>query len=224
MIYTILVGAGRGKRLSLSLPKAFLEIGNKKLFFYSIEKFYKFSDKIFIALPRKYLKTGEELIKEKFPEVKVVKGGKERQDSVLNCLKFIEDSGIVLIHDVARPFVSEELIKRVIYGTKKYGACIPCLKITDTLKEIKNNFVKKTIDREKIFSIQTPQGFKTELIKKAYKFAIKNKIKGKDDSFFVEKIGYNKIYCVEGERENIKITYPEDLILAEFILCVFQHK
>ncbi|MCM8785419.1 MAG: 2-C-methyl-D-erythritol 4-phosphate cytidylyltransferase [Candidatus Omnitrophica bacterium] len=217
MIFTILVGAGKGKRLNCSIPKSFVEIGDKKLFLYSVEKFYKFSDKIFLTVPKGYVNECKKITKKKFPDLIVVKGGKRRQDSVFSCLKNIYNKeGIVLIHDVARPFVSEDLIKKIIEGTKKYGACIPVLKIIDTVKEVEKNFVKMTLNREKLFIVQTPQGFKLELIKKAYSNV--KKITGSDDSFFLEKIGYNKIYCEEGEITNFKITYPIDLIFAEFLL------
>jgi len=217
MKFLILAGAGKGERLSISIPKSFLEFNGKVLFLYSIEKFHKFVDKIFLTLPENYIQKGEKIIIDKFNNVIIVKGGKKRQDSVFNCLKLIDEDGIVLIHDVARPFVSENLIKTVIKGAEKYGACIPCVRIVDALKEVENNFVKKTLDREKIFSVQTPQGFRISLIKNAYLKCKKGKIIGYDDSFFLEKIGYNKIYCVEGERTNIKITYPEDLFFAEFM-------
>ncbi|HOK57077.1 MAG TPA: 2-C-methyl-D-erythritol 4-phosphate cytidylyltransferase [bacterium] len=217
MIFTILVGAGKGKRLNYSIPKSMIEIGGKKLFLYSIEKFYKFSDKILLAVPHGYIKKCRDMTKNIFPDLIVVKGGKRRQDSVLNCLNYIDEKeGIVLIHDIARPFVSEELIKKVIEKTKRYGACIPVLKITDTVKEVEKKFVKRTLNREKLFAVQTPQGFRLGLIKRAYKRG--EKLKGSDDSFFLEKIGYNKIYCEEGVRTNIKITYREDLFFAEFLL------
>ncbi|MCM8804142.1 MAG: 2-C-methyl-D-erythritol 4-phosphate cytidylyltransferase [Candidatus Omnitrophica bacterium] len=217
MISLILVGAGKGERLGLSIPKSFVKLKNKELFLYSIEKFYKFVKKIFLALPDEYTEKSKEIIKDKFSKVVIVKGGERRQDSVFNCLEKVEED-IVLIHDIARPFVSENLIKKVIEKTKKYGVCIPVLKISDSIKELKGNFVKRTLDREKIFLVQTPQGFKTDLIKKAYYICQKEKIVGVDDSFFLEKIGYGKIYCVEGERNNIKITYPEDLLFSEFLL------
>ncbi|MCM8818289.1 MAG: 2-C-methyl-D-erythritol 4-phosphate cytidylyltransferase, partial [Candidatus Omnitrophica bacterium] len=210
--------AGKGERLNSNLPKSFIELNGKTLFLYSIEKFYKFIDKIFLALPENYIQKGKEIIGNKFPNIIIVKGGEKRHQSIFNCLKLINEDGIVLVHDVARPFVSENLIRKVIVKTEKYGACIPVLKSTDTLKIVENNFVKKTIDRKKIFSAQTPQGFKVSLLKESYLKCMKKCIIGTDDSFFLEKIGYNKIYCIEGERTNIKITYPEDLIFAKFIL------
>ncbi|MCM8807178.1 MAG: 2-C-methyl-D-erythritol 4-phosphate cytidylyltransferase [Candidatus Omnitrophica bacterium] len=218
MKFLILAGAGKGQRLNLSIPKSFVKLNGKVLFLYSIEKFEKFVDRIYLALPEDYIDEGEKIIKRVYPNVILVKGGATRQDSVFNCLKLIDGNGIVLIHDVARPFVSKSLIKKVIDGCEKYGACIPVIKITDTLKEVENNFVKKTLEREKIFFVQTPQAFKLKLIKEAYDKCMKTGLEGSDDSFFLEKIGYNKIYCIEGEKNNIKITYKEDLIFAEFIL------
>ncbi|MGC8977535.1 MAG: 2-C-methyl-D-erythritol 4-phosphate cytidylyltransferase [Candidatus Ratteibacteria bacterium] len=219
MISLILAGAGKGERLGLSIPKSFLKICGKELFLYSIEKFYKLVEKIFLALPEEYIERGKDIVEKKYKKVIIVKGGERRQDSVLNCLNQLgEENKMVLIHDVARPFVSEKLIKKIIDGTEKFGACIPILKMTDTLKEVDRNFVKKTLEREKIFIVQTPQGFKPDLIKNAYYECYRKNLKGPDDSFFLENIGYEKIYCVEGERTNIKITYPEDLIFAEFLI------
>lgn len=217
MIFTILAGAGKGRRINYGIPKSFIKIYNKELFLYTVEKFSKYTDYIYLSLPPKYLKEAENLIKN-YKNVYIIKGGKERYNSVFNCLQKIKDDGIVLIHDVARPFVSEKLIKRVIEGTKKFGACIPVVKIVDTIKEIEGKFVKKTLDREKIYIVQTPQGFEIKLLKLAYEMGLKDKIKGSDDSFFVEKFNLGKIYCVEGERTNIKITFPEDIYYAEFIL------
>jgi len=217
-IYTIIVSAGKGKRIGKNIPKGFLEIKGKPLLFYSIEKFKIFSS-IIIVIPKDYLKVLGKKLKVEYPDIdmKIVSGGEKRQDSVLNGLEIIKNKeGIVLIHDVARPFVSRNLIEKVIDGTKKYGACIPVLKVSDTVKKVKKNIVEETIDRNKIFFAQTPQGFNVNIIKKAYEKGKKEKFIGTDDASFVERMGIT-VHCIQGERTNLKITYPEDIIIGETI-------
>lgn len=217
MISAILVGGGRGERVKSSIPKAFIKIGGKEIFYYSLLKFYKIADEIILVFPANYVEKWKEKIEKKYSKVKVISGGVERYNSVKNGLDMLENKdGIVLIHDVARPFFSENLVNKVIIGTEEYGACIPVIKVADTLKEIKGNFVVKTLDREKIFIVQTPQGFKVEIIKKAYAECGKKGVFGSDDSVLVERTGF-KVYCTEGEYENIKITYPFDLKIANII-------
>lgn len=218
MISAILVGAGKGKRLSSSFPKAFIKIGGKEVFYYSLLKFYRKVDEIILVFPEGYVEKWKKILVKEFPEIKIISGGKERYNSVKNGLDIMENqNGIVLIHDVARPFFSENLIKRVIEGAEKYGACIPSIEVKDTLKQIEGDFVIKTLDREKIFAVQTPQGFKIEIIKEAYKEAEKKNVFGSDDASIVERIGV-KVYSVKGEVENIKITYPFDLRIAEIVV------
>ena len=218
MISAILVGAGKGERLSSSVPKAFIRIGGKEIFYYSLVKFYRKVDEIILVFPQDYLEKWKEKLEKEFQGIKVISGGKERYNSVKNGLDILENqNGIVLIHDVARPFFSENLIKRVIEGAEKYGACVPSVEVKDTLKQIDGDFVVKTLDREKIFAVQTPQGFKVEIIKKAYREAERKNVFGSDDAILVERMGI-KVYSVDGEQENIKITYPVDLKIAEIMV------
>ncbi|HDD65042.1 MAG TPA: 2-C-methyl-D-erythritol 4-phosphate cytidylyltransferase [Firmicutes bacterium] len=217
MISVILAGGGRGERTGRKIPKSFIKINKKYLFLYSLEKFNSLSQvkEIILVLPEEkitdYLKNK---LKKEFSKLKIiVGGGRERKDSVYNGLKYVDEKAdIVLIHDVARPFVSRRLIERVIDGAKKYKACIPVIPSTDTLKIVENNFVKKTIEREKVFRVQTPQGFSKDVILKAYNKS-KN-INASDDSQLVENIGI-RVYTVEGEMENIKITFPVDIEIAK---------
>lgn len=214
----IIAAAGKGVRLEKNIPKAFVEINKKPLLFYSIEKFKNFH--LIVVLPEEFTEKWKRELKLYFSDlqIEVVPGGKERQDSVLNALEIIEDENeIVLIHDVARPLVSEKLIKKIVENTVKYGACIPVIQTVDTLKEVENWRVIKTVNRNKIFAVQTPQGFKAGIIKKAYVKAKEENFSGTDDAMLVERTG-KQVYCIEGERKNFKITYPEDLLVAEILL------
>ena len=196
-----------------------MEISGKPLLFYSIEKFKDFSSLI-IVLPKNHLKIWKDRLKLKYPDInmEIVPGGENRQASVWNGIERIkEDEEIVLIHDVARPLLSKNLIKRVLTGTEKYGACVPVIKCVDTLKKIKNKKIEKTLDRNEVFLVQTPQGFKAGIIKQAYEKAKKENFIGTDDSMLVERIGL-PVYCIEGERTNLKITYEEDIGIVESIL------
>jgi len=221
MISAILVAGGKGERLKRAGPKALLKIAGKELFLFSLEKFHLMEEiaEIILVLPKKYIPRYEKKLKIPFPKLKkITQGGKRRQDSVFSGLKCISPkSNIILIHDTARPLITEKLINSVIKGTKKYGACIPAIPVADTIKQIKGAFVQKTLERKNIFSVQTPQGFRKTLLGKAYKKAITEDFFSSDDAGLVEKSG-EKVCVVEGEKENIKVTYPSDIKIAEFYL------
>jgi len=217
MIGVILAGGGKGTRMG-NTPKAFLKIGRKQLLYYSLEKFYNKADEIILVLPPEYVREWQKRLKAEYKNIEVISGGEHRQDSVnagLNTLK--KKGGIILIHDIARPFFSNELLARVIEGAVRYGAAAPYIEPQDTLKERDGNFVKKTPDRKDIVCIQTPQAFKAEIIRRAYNLAYKERFYATDDAALVERMG-RKVYLVKGERENIKITYPLDIETAKEIL------
>lgn len=146
-------------------------------------------------------------------------GGKTRAESVRNGFQSLEwsDGDIVLIHDAARPLVSVELIQKIARIALEKGAVIPVMPISDTVKEIHEGFVLKTLDRDRLFSVQTPQGFRAEFLARAYKELPWQDRRWTDESSLVEALGV-PIHAVEGERENIKITTPFDLKVAEAIL------
>lgn len=147
-----------------------------------------------------------------------IEGGESRAESVHRGFNALDagDGDIVLIHDAARPCVSVDLIRRVAEATQKNQAVIPALKVTDTIKEIDGDRIVKTVDREKLAAVQTPQGFSCALLKKVYKRpdAIQ---RFTDEAALCEDAGVNAV-IVAGEKKNIKITDPEDLQLAEWIL------
>jgi 2-C-methyl-D-erythritol 4-phosphate cytidylyltransferase len=148
--------------------------------------------------------------------VKFIEGGMTRSESVFNALKYVE-SDKVLIHDGARICIDSKTIKNVINGLEKYNAVIPGIKSTNTLKYIKNNIVQKTIDRNTVYQIQTPQGFKSKLLLKAIEPIIKNKVNITDDASAMEKIG-EKVLVVSGNQENIKLTTQIDYMVSKAIL------
>lgn len=217
MISVILAGGGRGRRIG-NTPKAFIKIGGKELIYHSLDRFYKKADEIVVVLPFENAKKWETKLKLKYKNVRVATGGKQRQDSVkagLNSLK--NRSGIILVHDIARPLFTDAMVKRLKEGAKKHGACIPCVEIQDTVKEFEGNFVRRTPDRGKMVQIQTPQAFRAGILRNAYLKAFEEGFYGSDDAVLVERAG-GKVYLAKGSRENIKITYPPDILFAEILL------
>jgi 2-C-methyl-D-erythritol 4-phosphate cytidylyltransferase len=142
----------------------------------------------------------------------VTTGGVCRQDSTYEGLhKLSSKVKIVLIHDAARPFVSSRLIRRVVDGAHRFGACVPALPIIETVKEVKGNRVVRTLDRDRLRLIQTPQGFEVGLLKRALARSLANGFHGTDEAVMVERLG-TAVFVVEGEMGNVKVTWPRDLV------------
>lgn len=219
----IIVSAGKGSRMKADINKQFLKIGNKEVIAHTIDKFYnnKNIDEIIVVIRDDEKEFFKENIIDKYgyKNIKIVFGGRERQDSVYNGLKELEKScQIVLIHDGARPFVTNEIIEESIECAKKYNSAIVGVPVKDTIKIVnKNNDVCDTPNRSTLWSIQTPQVFNYLLIMEAHEKAKEDKYYGTDDSMLMEHLGYN-VKVVEGSYNNIKITTPEDLKIAEEIL------
>jgi len=217
VVSAVIVAAGKGKRFGKD--KIFFNIAGRPLIFWTLLKFEELEevDEIILVLSKENLARGEEL-KQHFRKLShIVPGGKERGDSVFNGLKNTK-GGRVLIHDGARPLVSSQLIKRVIKELEQYPAVVPCTRIPDTLKNLEGNKVQGVVDRNSIVVIQTPQGFKRDLIFEAYKRALKEKKYFTDDSSLLEDVLGIKSQCIAGEKNNIKITYEEDIKLLEAYL------
>lgn len=219
MITAIVLAGGKGKRMGSKISKQYIELKGKPILYYTLTKFIncKEIDNIVLVLPKDEIDYCTKSILKKYSLKvdKIVEGGKERQDSVYNALKEIEDSEIVLIHDGARPFVSNRIIEEGIKFAKLYGAAAPGVTPKDTIK-IKDDFgfSKETPNRNTLVSIQTPQVFKLEIIKDCHEKVKADKITVTDDTMVVEMYN-NKVYLYEGDYTNIKVTTPEDLILAE---------
>lgn len=209
----LLLAAGKGDRLKEDRPKALVNIGEKPIVMLAAEKFKKIASLAVIAAPPGF----EDEIGEKIAPIKmdfeVIRGGKTRQDSLIRCFEKAEELGkfdVVIEHDASRPFASEGLIKKVVRECERYGAAVPCVKIPDTVREVEGEWFAKTLDRDRLVIVQTPQCFKFELIKEAVKMAKKEKIVGTDGAELIIRLGI-RVKIIEGERTNVKITYPEDL-------------
>ena len=211
-VIAIIVAAGRGKRLGSSLPKQFLKVRGRTILEMSVEAFEqnKYVDEIFVAANADYCELTEKLCRGFSKLKKIVAGGAERQDSVraaLDCLR--GENGIVLVHDAARPFVSEAVINAVIEGTADFGAAIPTVPAKDTIRQV-DGTGSRTLQRETLACVQTPQGFRISLLKHAFEKAQAEGFLGTDDASLVERMGIN-ISMVQGEDANRKITTREDL-------------
>lgn len=217
----IILSGGRGKRMGADISKQFISINDKPILYYTIKKFMEneLIDEIILVLPKdeiEYCKK-EVLDKNKLRIDKIVEGGDERQDSVLNGLNAIEKTDIVLIHDGARPFVTDKIIAEGINVAKKFKAAAPGVMPKDTIKvKDENGLSKETLKREQLIAVQTPQIFDYNLILECHNKVKENNIKVTDDTMVVETFGH-KVFLYDGEYTNIKITTPEDLILARYL-------
>lgn len=218
-VTAIVLAAGRGERLKSKIPKLLARIGTKPIIIYTLEALSKHPSVKGIVLVVRAKNSKEIIAKIKKYNIRkiacLVEGGAKRQDSLGNGLRAIDSrTDLVLIHDAARPFIDKELVSSAINKAKKSGAAIVGVPIKATIKKVRGSVVEKTIERRNLWEIQTPQVFRKDLILKAYKRF--GKIDVTDDAMLVEKLG-KKVSIVQGSYNNIKITTPEDLVLAEAI-------
>lgn len=221
----IILAAGQGKRMNSSIQKQYLLIKGYPVLYYTIKVFEESDvDDIIVVTGMEETEYCQKEIIEKygFKKIKkIVAGGKERYHSVYEGLQAVEESEYVLIHDGARPFVTKEMIRRTLEGAKEHAACAVGMPVKDTIKIInENGFVESTPDRSKIWMMQTPQTFSYSLIFDAYKKIIELEKNGvytsvTDDAMVLELITGKQTKVVEGAYENIKITTPSDLQIAE---------
>jgi len=224
----IVVAAGKGVRLRSKVSKPLVKINNKPVIIYSLEILSKCSlikDIIIVANSLNIEAIKREVKRYKINKVKgIAAGGIRRQDSVENGLKAVNNSAdFVLVHDAARPFINNKIVYSAIRQAKKYGAAIAGVPVKATIKQVTRSqghkvtselVVEKTIDRNKLWEVQTPQVFKKDLLLEAYDRS--GDIDVTDEAMLLEKIGV-KVGVTFGSYDNIKITTPEDLILAKAI-------
>lgn len=216
-ISAIIVAAGEGKRYGSSKQTAMLK--GKTVLDRCLETFetHKNISEIILVLNDK--EQGQQYL-DKYRKISaVIGGGKERQDSVKAGFGLIDPdtADIVLVHDGVRPLVNPDLIDRVIDKTREKGAAIPVIPVVDTIKRVEGEKILCTVDRKKLFRVQTPQGYDHGILRKALENVDKNNYNGTDEAFLVEKMG-NAVFVVAGDTRNIKITTPKDIRIAEAFL------
>lgn len=213
----MLVGAGRGVRLGLGVPKAFAPLGGRALFYHALERFHGLPEvnAVVLVLPGARARTFRPRLMKRYPKLAgVVAGGRRRRDSVAAGIRALPPGDVVLVHDIARPFASAALIRPVIAAARRSGGCVPGLRPVDTVKTVRGGRVTGTLDRDSLAAVQTPQGFRRSWCEGMYA----RRGGAPDDAALAEACGRDVI-VVRGEKSNLKITGPEDLALAEAMVA-----
>ena len=223
----IILAAGSGKRMGGTVKKQYMLLDGQPILYYSLKAFSdSFIDEIVLVTSKEDIEMikNDIIAPNNFTKVtKIVEGGKERYHSVLNGLNAIKEASYVFIHDGARPLVDGEILNRALDSVKENKACVVGVKSKDTVKiATDDGFVESTPDRNLVWNIQTPQVFDFELIKEAYNDIVprENELKKcginiTDDAMVLEQYNGYKIGLVLGSYENIKVTTPDDLLVAE---------
>ncbi len=213
--YAVIMAGGEGLRMGAAVPKQFLELGGKPILRLTVERFLEYDPAIslVIVLPA----SGKEMWKEYcastgfLERYTMATGGITRFHSVQNALKYVPDGAVVAVHDGVRPFVTTEFLGRMFDAAKRCEAAVPVVPVVDSLRETDPSGSSITIDRSRIVAVQTPQVFRSEILRSAYKQAYSTSFT--DDASVVESAGF-KITLCEGLRGNFKITTPEDYKMA----------
>ena len=220
----IIVSAGKGQRFMEGRKKQFFLLADKPILTHTLDKFENcpLIDSILLVVGQEDMDycLKEIIEKNRYRKIsQIVPGGKRRQDSVKNGMDALSrDANIVVIHDGVRPFVTRGMIEDSIHSAQRFGAVVMAMPVKETIKMANaDGTVLKTLDRESLWQIQTPQTFQTHVIKEAYQKATENGFVGTDDASLVERLGM-KVHILPGSYTNIKITTPEDLILANLFL------
>jgi 2-C-methyl-D-erythritol 4-phosphate cytidylyltransferase len=223
-VTALVPAAGMGRRMGKAVAKQFLPLGDKPMLAHTLLAFQRSSnvDEIIPILSENDIEHCLKDVIEAYHITKVrtlVVGGRERQDSVLNGIQKLEtDATVVLVHDGVRPFVTGEMIRDCIDLARKGESVTVGVPLKDTIKEVdERGTILRTLERGMLWAIQTPQAFSVKVLRKAYEAAYKKRLYGTDDATLVERNG-GKVRVIMGSYENIKITTPEDLLLAEEIL------
>lgn len=221
----ILLAAGRGKRMGSDIPKQYILLKDKPILYYSLNQFQKcdFIDEIILVTGKEEISFCKKNIVDKYSFNKVtniIEGGKERYHSVYYALQTIKECNYIFVHDGARPFIENDMIRKLYRAVKEHDACVVGVKTKDTVKVAdEEGFISITPDRSKIWNVQTPQVFQWDIIKRAYDRLMKIDCdQVTDDAMVVETMLNHKVKLVEGDYQNIKVTTPSDLVIANAFL------
>ena len=222
-VTAVIMAAGQGTRMGAELPKQFLKIGprGETILETTVKIFDDCSavDEILVTANQDFIVRCRQLC-ERFTKVwGVVPGGKERQDSVREGLQHASDNGLVLVHDAARPYVTEDVILRVLAGAAQSGAAVPAVPVKDTIRQMIGEEAgaaqqSQTLERSRLYQVQTPQGFRTSLLKEAYRKAYEDGFYGTDEAGVAEHFGA-AVMMVRGDEANKKITTREDMPVTQ---------
>jgi 2-C-methyl-D-erythritol 4-phosphate cytidylyltransferase len=220
----LIAAAGKGKRMGGRVKKQFISLDGIPLLVYALKAFEEFEgvEQMYLVLDEGDFEYCKREIIQKYGITKVIQlvpGGNRRQDSVWNGLKAMEGHcDMVIVHDGVRPFVSGGILKRLVMAMKDYQAVVTAIPARDTIKRVDGSgTVLDTLQRNTLFHVQTPQGFRYDVINEAYERALKEEEEGTDDAYFAERMGV-QVKVIEGSPFNIKVTTPEDIALAHYIL------
>ena len=225
----VIAAGGQGIRMGTHLPKQLLKLGGITILERALEPFINCTkiNQIVIVTADSIIDTIETIIRKKQScekPITVVRGGYVRQESVFNGIMALdEDTGIVVIHDAVRPFITEKLITECLHAAAKHGSVSVMRPITETVKIVEDSVVVRTPDRSILWITQTPQAFRKELIVDAHIRARDDGIIGTDDCMLVERLGHT-VHVIEGSDMNIKITTPTDMKIAEAIFNMFEDR
>jgi 2-C-methyl-D-erythritol 4-phosphate cytidylyltransferase len=221
-VCAVVPAGGTGTRMGGTVPKQFLELDGKPILYYTLKTLQDcgiITELILVVPEKEYDNACTDWLGKPEIVTKVVVGGEKRQDSVYNGFcELSPQTEIVLVHDGVRPFLSHQMIQESVDAAREYGAAITAIPVNDTIKKVDvSGLVSKTVDREGLWRVQTPQVFRYELLEEAFKKANSNKFYGTDEGTLIEHLG-KPVKVVEGSEQNIKITRPEDLRLSEIFI------
>jgi 2-C-methyl-D-erythritol 4-phosphate cytidylyltransferase len=217
-VAALIVAAGKGVRMGAPRPKVFLPLEGEAILARAVAPFLNHPHISQIVVVAADAEAAREVLDVASPRVSLVPGGPERQDSVRLGLQAIDGVDIVLIHDAARPMVTASILDAVIEAAAEHGAAVPVLPVGDTVKRLSaDRFVVSTVPRQDLALAQTPQGFRAEVLLRAYAQAARDGFRGTDDASVVEHYG-GRVVAVEGSSRNIKVTVPGDLAIAAALL------
>ncbi len=229
-VAAVVPAGGSGTRMGNEIPKQFLQLSGVPLLIHALRvlESSRTITEIVVVVPEDAVTSCRDELLPQFAFSKVSKvtaGGARRQDSVRNGLQAVDErTTIVVVHDAVRPFVTGAMVEQVVDGARTHGAAIAAIPLHDTVKRAApDGMIETTLDRQRLWSAQTPQAFKVELLREAHRSSRQSGVEATDDAFLVEQIGHH-VAIVHGSPDNIKVTRPEDLVMGEAILAARRNR